>query len=448
MRIIFPSASIAAFTSSYLVSAAVVKAHDLAGEQRIEKVARGVDESFQSSNTRKRSLDEECNTFKSGGDSAEENAESGLTDVGILAGCGPKQTCEPDGSSLLGGRCTMSNVSAQLKLPSKPVSMAAFPKRRGRRTNQIQRALRFLQETDATTDDAEEEQVCPPNCPQQFCDCAFDDGDANKCAYELHSVCINDLLDKCVPDSSMSFYTDTYCPFAECIALEGKSYEECTCAYYANYCNVYYAYLESIEKCAVSNCCDGQPDGMKYTCIPALQPTGNPTMAPIFSPHPSSSPTVSYGVLFHLSFIPFHDFSCVHIDILCSHLLVYNLIQISSMPTISSAPTVSPVPTVTPTITPKPTVSMAPNSLSPTEPPTTSTAVRLMHFVVESMSVMTCCVDNRITLIYCFVAFSAILCLSHGDRSSNRIACTHRFPHGHRSTHHFVNAQYATTRRH
>jgi hypothetical protein len=297
MRIIFPSASIAAFTGSYLVSAEVVKVHDLAGEQRIVKLARDVDESFQSSNTRKRSLDEECNTFNSDGDSAEENAESGPTDVGIL-GCGPNQKCEPDQSSLLGGRCTMSTVSAQLKLPGKPVSMAAFPKRRGRRTNKIQRALRFLQETDATTDDVEEEQVCPPNCPQQFCDCAFNDGDANKCANELHSVCINDLLDNCVPDSAMSFYTDTYCPFAECVAFEGKSYEECTCDYYANYCNVYYAYLESIEKCAVSNCCDGQPDGMKYTCIPELQPTGNPTMAPIFSPHPSSSPTVSYSVLF------------------------------------------------------------------------------------------------------------------------------------------------------
>lgn len=294
MRIILPS--IAAFTGSCLISADQTGDHDATRGQRFAiSQIRQVDESSKSLNTRKRSLDQECNTHISGGGIATMNSESGLADVGIL-GCGPNQTCEPDGSSKLGGRCTISAGSAQLKLPGIPDKMAAFSNRRVRQSNQKQRALRFLQEIDGSTNttDDYEEKVCPPNCPQQFCDCAHADGDAEKCSSELHSVCINDLLSSCVPESFMAFYTDTYCPFASCIALEGKSYEECTCAYYQNYCDVYYAYMESIEKCAIANCCDGQPDGTKYMCIPGMEPTGNPTMAPVFSPHPSSSPTVSY----------------------------------------------------------------------------------------------------------------------------------------------------------
>ena len=293
MRIVLPSAAIAAFTGSCCVSAdQPVNDHDVTREQSlwISQITRDVDRSFKSSNTPNPSLDDECNTFNSGGDSTMMDSESGLADVGIL-GCGPNQFCAPDGSSDLGGRCTMSFVSAAQFDP--PVTLAAFSNRRG--INQSGRALRFLQEIDGTTNTTVdyEEKVCPPNCPQQFCDCAHADGDAEKCAAELHSVCINDLLSSCVPESFMSFYTDTYCPFASCIAFEGKSYEECTCAYYQNYCDVYYVYMESIEKCAIANCCDGQPDGTKYSCIPGMQPTGNPTMAPIFSPHPSTSPTVS-----------------------------------------------------------------------------------------------------------------------------------------------------------
>jgi hypothetical protein len=319
MRIILPSASIAAFTGTCLVSADKIGAdHQVTHhhEQRLvlSQITRDVDESLKSSSTRKRSLNAECNTFNSGDDGAARNSENGFADVGIL-GCGPNQICEPNESSTLGGRCTMSSASAQMKLPGTPVTRAAFSNRHGRRTNQKQRALRFLQESDGTTTNTTsdyEEKVCPPNCPQQFCDCAHADGDAEKCASELHSVCINDLLSSCVPDSFITFYTDTYCPFASCIALEGKSYEECSCAYYQNYCDVYYAYMESIEKCAVANCCDGQPDGMKYSCIPGMEPTSNPTLAPIFSPHPSSSPTVSYYcALFH----PSHNSPCVYADI-------------------------------------------------------------------------------------------------------------------------------------
>ncbi len=295
MRIVLPSAAIAAFTGSCCVSAdePVNEHHVTRGQSLlISQITRDGDGSYKSSNTRNRSLDDECNTFISGGDSNTMDSVSGLADVGIL-GCGPNQTCEPDGSSDLGGRCTMSSVSAQFDLPDTLVTIAAFSNRRG--INKKPQALRFLQESDGTTNTTGdyEEQVCPPDCPQQFCDCAHADGSAEKCAAELHSVCINDLLSSCVPDSFMSFYNDTYCPFASCIAFEGKSYEECTCAYYQNYCDVYYAYMESIEKCAIANCCDGKPDGTKYSCIPGMQPTGNPTMAPIFSPRPSTSPTVS-----------------------------------------------------------------------------------------------------------------------------------------------------------
>jgi len=152
-------------------------------------------------------------------------------DVGVLH-CGHGRTCEADATSSAGGRCvasasSSSSSSASVLLPRDraPPRAPVFPSR----DLKAGALLRRLQDSNSTA--AEDEFVCPTNCPKNFCDCARgqhsdgEGGDAFKCAPELHSTCINELIPECVPEDSLTFYTETYCPFAACVVVSGDSYE-------------------------------------------------------------------------------------------------------------------------------------------------------------------------------------------------------------------------------
>ena len=260
MRILLSSATIAA-------SAALVSANDAGINTNQHKVAptkkltQDVNKSYSESYNNLRGQQNECNTHKTISGAVKKSN----TDVGVLVvDCDDEQTCEFDESSSLGGRCTATSKSSvvelvveeeQLTTPKTP----AFPIRR-QRPLIFQKQSRKLQTTDGSTgnvpvagiggDNTTDVFVCPTGCPQDFCDCAEDDGDAKKCAAELHGVCEANLLPACVPDKYLTFYIETYCPYASCLAVENKIVEECSCDYYKNYCETYYAYEESIEKCA------------------------------------------------------------------------------------------------------------------------------------------------------------------------------------------------------
>mmetsp|Transcript_12196 Transcript_12196/g.26558 ORF Transcript_12196/g.26558 Transcript_12196/m.26558 type:complete len:546 (+) Transcript_12196:81-1718(+) len=343
MRIIFPSATIAAFSGVCLVSA------DKATEERAtndayhtktarSKVAQDVDKSYASSNINIRRRGDECDTFNDASSTSDTVSSSGNTeraDVGVLSCVDADQACEADGTSSTGGRCTTTTTSSSSakqfnERPQTP-TIPVFPSRRHNPTAK----QRFLQRNSTGLGagaDEDEPFVCPANCPQEFCDCASSDGDAEKCAPQLHSVCTDNLLSECVPDKYLQFYTDTYCPFAACLAVENKPYEECSCGYYKDYCKVYYAFEESIEKCATGTCCDAEAAGSKWTCLPGLQPTASPTEAPTVSSMPSGVPTTT------------------------------------AMPTVSSKPTSSAAPTFRPSTSVPPTVSSVPTP-NPTDTP-------------------------------------------------------------------------------
>ena len=327
MRILLPSATLAAFTSASTLVSATNEATAFRNEQQhvptndatISQVARDVNKSYHDSyyytnGSNLRRQQRECNTH-------EQRASVG-TDVGVL-GCdgGEDEICVPDESSKLGGRCTTKSLSLFEEeevtvRPESPVT-AAFPARRYRpkifaqSSRQLQDGegglsggtIAGLPGGDNTTNTTEAPFVCPTGCPEDFCDCAKEDGDAEKCASELHSVCEQNLLPACVPDKYLTFYIETYCPFSKCLAVENQPYEVCSCGYYKNYCQVYYAYEQSIEKCAIGDCCDGKAVGEKFQCIPALEPTISPTGSPTETDRPSASPTVSVYSFFVYSFV-------------------------------------------------------------------------------------------------------------------------------------------------
>ena len=103
-----------------------------------------------------------------------------------------------------------------------------------------------------------------------------------------HDVCARELLSECVPDEYLPFYERTYCPFAECMSKTTASYESCECDYYKDYCELYYQFEESIGKCEVSTCCEGEGSDTKWKCLEAFSPTYNPTDAPTDSTNPAS----------------------------------------------------------------------------------------------------------------------------------------------------------------
>lgn len=296
MRIILPSASIAAVSGAWIVGAARGESRDN-DNAAISQVVHDVNEAYRSPNV-STTLGRECNSF----DIVVPKAAAkrvGKIDLGVL-GCGPDETCEVDGSSSLGGRCATATATASASVREGGPQFPIFASRRRRNTIMRQRSL----QTDTAilidgTGGEEEQFTCPTDCPQEFCDCAQNDGDAHKCAAELHSVCVEDLLEACVPNKWLTFYTQTYCPVARCVHVEKKSYEECECGYYKDYCQVYYAYENSIDKCEIGDCCDSQPLELKFTCLPALEPTESPTMSPTISLAPSSSPTVRVLLVRH-----------------------------------------------------------------------------------------------------------------------------------------------------
>jgi len=257
MRILLSSATIAA-------SAALVSSSDATFKHEVaptKKLTQDVNKSYSESYNNLRGQQNECNTHKT----ISSAVKKSNTDVGVLVvDCEGEQTCEVDENSSLGGRCTTTTKSSEVVVEEEKQQLTtpiapAFPIRR-QRPLIFQKQSRKLQTTDGSTgnapvagiggDNTTDVFVCPTGCPQDFCDCAEEDGDAKKCAAELHGVCEANLLPACVPDKYLTFYIETYCPYASCLAVENKIAEECSCDYYKNYCETYYAYEESIEKCA------------------------------------------------------------------------------------------------------------------------------------------------------------------------------------------------------
>ena len=324
MRILLPTATIvASFTTTTIVTAAeattfnqqqrdaaATSAANDKSTKKLIQVTHDVNKSYQETSNLLRKQQQrrrECNTHIA--------VKTSGADLGVLGCVGVDETCEPNDTSKLGGRCTTTskesntmeddeenNKAEIVERTTTTPEVAAFPARRYRPKifAELSRNLQVQEgEGSATGDNTTEDVdpfVCPTGCPQSFCDCAEADGDAQKCAPELHAVCEQNLLPACVPDKYLTFYTETYCPFSACLAVENQPYEVCSCGYYSSYCQVYYSYEQSIDKCAVGECCDGLPVGEKFQCIPALQPTMTPTDSPTVTAPPSDSPTVSYSL--------------------------------------------------------------------------------------------------------------------------------------------------------
>lgn len=277
MRIVLPSAIIAFACHASLAHAGddgPANDSGVATNAVRSRVAQDMNAAYRDQRS-----NDECNKYSSKGVVTEKDSGAGV-DVGIL-GCLSNQTCQRDATSSIGGRC-MEN-------PTEPI----FPKRRDKLAEK-RRATRSLQQGEVEEEEEDEPFVCPRNCPKAFCDCAQDDGDAFKCADELHDVCTANRVGACVPDEYLVFYQDTYCTFAECIIEDNRPYPECACEYYQSYCDIYYETLESLDECVVSTCCQGSDAENKFACLPALAPTYSPTLNPTLSFMPSASPTVSF----------------------------------------------------------------------------------------------------------------------------------------------------------
>ncbi|KAL7549912.1 hypothetical protein ACHAWF_016547 [Thalassiosira exigua] len=354
MRTAFPAATVAAALGGGPASRPALAFAAAEKEDRAVAVGAGKKKSLArdsdgtASSLRARTDGAEC--------AVEEKPSGGGTDVGILTGgssCEADEICEKDGTSSLGGRCA-SSTKKKLVTPK----VAAFTRRQRRASTLLANRRRRAQDdrqvgsggaalanaTDTGDEEEEEEFVCPTFCPEEFCNCARSDegGDAERCAPELNMVCEQDLLAECVPDRYLKFYTSTYCPFAKCLAVDSRPYAECSCDYYDAYCKAYYTFQESMEKCAIGQCCADTPVETKYTCLPELTPTKSPTMTPTLTQKPSASPTDSMA------------------------------------PTLTMAPTSSTAPTGAPSTSSKPTTSAAPTRLiseTPSASPTISAAV-------------------------------------------------------------------------
>ena len=204
-------------------------------------------------------------------------------DQGVLASqCpSPRQVCDPDGSSSLGGRCRDANAgiaSALMQTQREP--------------------WRILQEGKGPQIDCDAASACPA----ELCTCAAstEEGypDAQDCAAELNAVCTTGNTEQCFDYEIRDFYDYTYCPFAACY-LEGNDYDECACGYYQDYCELYRAYIgdeypDIADKCTIAECCDGAgTKDERVACIPEMMPSAKPSASPseTQSEGPTASPT-------------------------------------------------------------------------------------------------------------------------------------------------------------
>lgn len=247
MRIVLPCATIAAITSAWGLVSADRGAAAADAVEELDAADGGGDIALARSRAFRSRDDAEERTHTSSPDvvvvvgRGEEcdilGDYGGLVtkaDVGVLH-CGHGRTCEADATSSAGGRCVAASASSSssssftsvlLPRDRAPPRAPVFPSRSS------PALLRRLQDSNSTNSTAAgDEFVCPTNCPKNFCDCARgqhsdgEGGDAFKCAPELHSTCINELIPECVPEDTLTFYTETYCPFAACVVVSGDSYE-------------------------------------------------------------------------------------------------------------------------------------------------------------------------------------------------------------------------------
>eukprot|EP00578_Thalassiosira_sp_NH16_P009701 CAMPEP_0181108210 /NCGR_PEP_ID=MMETSP1071-20121207/17509_1 /TAXON_ID=35127 /ORGANISM="Thalassiosira sp., Strain NH16" /LENGTH=591 /DNA_ID=CAMNT_0023191799 /DNA_START=111 /DNA_END=1883 /DNA_ORIENTATION=+ len=213
-----------------------------------------------------------------------ERKGSRYPDQGVLASqCpSPRQVCDPDGSSSLGGRCRDANAG---------IASASM------QTTQRE-PWRILQEGKGPQIDCDAASACPA----ELCTCAAstEEGypDAQDCAAELNAVCTTGNTEQCFDYENIDFYDYTYCPFAACY-LEGNDYDECACGYYQDYCELYRAYIgdaypDIADKCTVAECCDGAgTKDERVACIPEMMPSAKPSASPseTQSEGPTASPT-------------------------------------------------------------------------------------------------------------------------------------------------------------
>ena len=285
MRILVSSAGLAAFASSSASAGGHDESPSVFDAATSSRVARDVDESYKQRSIVR--LGEECVPTPT----SDSNTEGGKLDVGVLF-CEEYLSCASDNTSSTGGRCTKTLT---MDVVDGRPTQAIF--RKNRRVQHITKSQpRNLQtdnsELEGTEEEEEEEFVCPMNCPQEFCDCAEEFGEAKQCAEELDSICRNDQLRFCTPEKYKDFYDAAYCPFAECLTVDKDPFEDCACHYYRNYCTLYYEFEQSFDACETADCCQELPTEEKHTCLPELAPTTSPTGNPTLTQAPSVSPTV------------------------------------------------------------------------------------------------------------------------------------------------------------
>mmetsp|Transcript_11359 Transcript_11359/g.23944 ORF Transcript_11359/g.23944 Transcript_11359/m.23944 type:complete len:548 (-) Transcript_11359:450-2093(-) len=277
----------------------------------------------------------ECNSFISRKHA--DNVSDIEPDVGVLACSQPHQVCIRDEESFLGGRCADRRPRGESQATASPI----FQQRR-LTLNQRQKQSRFDNNNGIrngqTSRFLQSSFICPANCPKDFCKCAEKHGNGVDCVKELNDICVDGMLFECVPYEFITYYEETYCPFAACMRNGGK-YWECECEFQRDYCNMYYEYVESEQSCEIAACCDLQEGKQKASCIPALAPTATPSSAPTVTSLPTASPSRS------------------------------------SAPSKSLSPSVSSVPSAVPSTSTAPSVSSKP-SFEPTEYPTTSTPTK------------------------------------------------------------------------
>ena len=184
-------------------------------------------------------------------------------------------------TSSLGGRCTSttSTVGAPSSLKKKPLFKPPP-------SGSIQQ--RSLQDA---------AQLCAtyaPSCPTSLCTCLFSpNSSVSSCSSEMRSVCTNDQLSSClVTPEEMPLYQNVFCPMASCLVEVSsggrKMLEECYCDYHRDACDFNPAV--NGEDCDVADCCDGQPLGMKSTCLKRGEVVGSDVSIVTARPT-SSSPT-------------------------------------------------------------------------------------------------------------------------------------------------------------
>ena len=257
MRILLPSATLAAFTSAFTLVSATNEATAFHNEQQptndatISQVARDVNKSYHdsyyytNSNNNLRRQQRECNTH-------EQRASVG-TDVGVL-GChgGEDEICVPDESSKLGGRCTTTtdvNTNRHSAVFINSYNGASSTDTRSSSTIDFGRDAQPSSSASLHLRSRSLQSYtfnCPTSCSQSFCNCiqsTFDGIDFlqdKSCASEIANVCTTtETLAACgITDDTnyyIGFVTEGLCPYAECLVKvqEGdKMEEECFCEYY------------------------------------------------------------------------------------------------------------------------------------------------------------------------------------------------------------------------